>query len=257
MPTTQGANTGHYNHHFNLVLGIGQDGDGGYLMAVPGTDPQQEEHQCLSRPCLPVHELLFDEVCNTPGLQEDFARSLEGGSWTSQYHSHPVVQAAQPGETVWPVALFCDKVPFQNRDSLLVFYVHNMISGRRHLCCSLRTSEMCHCGCSGWCSVCPVMHWLKWSLQALARGFWPDTRHDGSPFDTGTDSARSAMAGKPLMKAALIFILGDWAEVSHTWGFPDWSSVLNPCFAALLSRMTCPWWGPVSCIGTLAGQDLA
>ena len=35
--------------------------------------------------------------------------------------------------------------------------------------------------------MCPVMRWLKWSLQAAARGFWPVRRHGGRPFDPATD----------------------------------------------------------------------
>eukprot|EP00974_Lingulodinium_polyedra_P035210 3382138-Lingulodinium_polyedra.AAC.1 len=70
---------------------------------------------------------------------------------------------------------------------------------------------MCGCGCQGWCSVYPVMLWIFWSLKALAAGTWPSERHDGQPFTNG-DASRAALAGEPLMKGALVYILGDWAE---------------------------------------------
>eukprot|EP00974_Lingulodinium_polyedra_P056948 5478095-Lingulodinium_polyedra.AAC.1 len=69
----------------------------------------------------------------------------------------PSGQDAAPGERVWPIAVFCDKVPFQHRDSALVFYFYNLVTGVRHLSIVLRTSEMCDCGCHGWCSLYPVM----------------------------------------------------------------------------------------------------
>ena len=78
---------------------------------------------------------------------------MAGQVWSQQYNTHPVVRAAGPGETVWPLGLFCDKVPFTQRDQALVFYVYNLVSGQRHLNIALRTSEMCGCGCQGWCTV--------------------------------------------------------------------------------------------------------
>eukprot|EP00974_Lingulodinium_polyedra_P039769 3816176-Lingulodinium_polyedra.AAC.1 len=60
------------------------------------------------------------------------------------------------------------------------------------------------------------------------------------------------MAGEPCLKAALVHILGDWAEIAHTWGFQDWSHELHPCFCCVavrddmdsvgnLSVVTGPW----------------
>ena len=180
-------------------------------------------------PCLPGHELLQAEMDESPELLAELESVKESGSWSRQYTAHPVVQQASEGEVVMPIGLFCDKVPFHKRDSALVFYFVNFISGKRHLTIAIRSSEMCGCGCKGWCTLYPVLHFISWSLRALASGRWPTERHDGRPF-TAVDGNRATLAGEPLMKAALVYILGDWAEISHTWGFPDWSSVMHPCF---------------------------
>ena len=231
LASTPGTDqTGHYNRHFNTCLGIGKQLEGGYNLTLPVAALETGEQDSRALPCLPAHELLQAEMDETPELLELLETAKKsGGSWSRQYTAHPVVQGAPEGEAVMPIGLFCDGVPFQKRDSALVFYVVNLLSGKRHLTIAIRTSEMCACGCKGWCTLYPVMLFIAWSLKSLAAGKWPSARHDGRPF-TAVDGNRAALAGEPLMKAALVYILGDWAEISHTWGFPDWSSVLHPCF---------------------------
>ena len=114
--------------------------------------------------------------------------------------------------------------------------MYSLLTGKRHLCIALRASEMRHCGCLGWCTVYPVMLWLRWSFQAMAEAKWPDSRHDGLSFAAQDAEVRQAMASKPLIKATLVHILGDWAEIAHTWGFPDWSHVIHPCFCCFAVR---------------------
>eukprot|EP00969_Alexandrium_andersonii_P121853 5387748-Alexandrium_andersonii.AAC.1 len=64
-----------------------------------------------------------------------------------------------------------------------------MASGRRHLCAVLRKSEMCKCGCRGWCSVFSVFLMIRWAFESMGSGIYPSERHDGQPFGEG-DSER-------------------------------------------------------------------
>ena len=164
------------------------------------------------------------------GSSATLGLAVARGQWAPKYLDHPVVREAAAGEVVWPLAIFCDKVPYQSRDSTLVFYAYNIVTATRHLVMALRSSELCRCGCQGWCTLFVVMQWLLWSLRACASGRWPASRHDGKPFATAGDAHRASMVDEPLFKGALVHILGDWAEISHTWGFPDWSNVLHPCY---------------------------
>ena len=230
--TTQ---TGHFNRHFNVALGMDTDLEGSYNLRVPGPTAVDFDSNAAYVPCLPPHESLEQELADTPGLQDQLAATIANREWSSQHMEHPVVKSARPDEHVWPLGLFCDKVPFQHRDSALVFFLYNLVSGVRHLSIALRSSDLCQCGCHGWCTLFPVMVWLRWSLGAMAKGRWPSERHDGMPFEA-LDSTRAAMAGEPLAKAALVYILGDWAEISHTWGFPDWSNLFHPCFCCTAVR---------------------
>ena len=64
----------------------------------------------------------------------------------------------------------------------------------------------------------PVMSLLDWSFSAIADATLPYERHDG-PFGLA-DATRSATAGKPIPRGAVLFVNGDWAEYSVYIGFP-------------------------------------
>ena len=130
-----------------------------------------------------------------------------------------------------------DGVPFQRRDGLVAFYVYNLATQVRHLVAVVRKSAMCTCGCLAWCTLAPIFFWLQWSFRALAVGMAPDRRHDGRPFGD-EETARANRAGTQLPKCVLLQIKGDWAEFSHTFGLPSWSSNLHPCFCCSATKDT-------------------
>ena len=51
---------------------------------------------------------------------------------------------------------------------------------------------------------------LKWSLEILASGTMPSTRHDGTPWRK-SDVRRAKWSGDPVQRAILVQIRGDWA----------------------------------------------
>eukprot|EP00969_Alexandrium_andersonii_P195322 8629458-Alexandrium_andersonii.AAC.1 len=81
---------------------------------------------------------------------------------------------------------------------------------------SLRKSELCRCGCRGWCSMWPAFQALKWSIVAMREGRHPSCRHDTTPFRAAEDF-RQRLAGTELgFKAAVAFVKGDWAEFANS-----------------------------------------
>ena len=73
-----------------------------------------------------------------------------------------------------------------------------------------------------------IFSFLRWSLEALARGRFPLNRHDGLPF--GEDDRREGLAGTELaFKGALVFVKADWSELVTSFGIPVWNDSIRPC----------------------------
>jgi len=107
--------------------------------------------------------------------------------------------------------------------------VYNIISGRRHLVCVLRKSMMCRCGCAGWCSVWPILRFIRWSLAALARKAFPELTVENAPWPA-VEERRATLAGHPLLlRACCLQVKGDWAEFCGTLGFYTWAASEWPC----------------------------
>jgi hypothetical protein len=104
-----------------------------------------------------------------------------------------------------------------------------MISETRHLLFALRRSQLCNCGCLGWCSLHQVWAVLMWSCARLARGQWPSRKHDFNAFGA-SDEERQQKSGRPLMRGALAHVKGDWSEFVHTVGMMSWQTILHPCY---------------------------
>ena len=222
------APSGHYNRHLNRVLHIDEHMDDAYTLEVPGHDKYMLERTVHKLPTFVPHEALADEIASTPALVEALRALRENNELPDAFVQHPVVQNAPATADVWPLCLYVDGIPLTKRDGMLAFYVYNMISEKRHLCVTLRRSEMCFCGCGGWCSLHAVWSYFMWTFSCLAEGEWPQRRHDFSEFAHG-DEVRKHKAGMALMYGALVHIKGDWSEFVHTFGFPSWSTVLHPC----------------------------
>ena len=89
------------------------------------------------------------------------------------------VALQQPGEVVQAYALYVDGISFSRHDSVVGYWVHNLATHTRHLSAVLRTSEMCGCGCRGWCTAYCIWLAMSWSVVALCQGVWPRAREAG------------------------------------------------------------------------------
>ncbi len=248
-----GAPSGHYQRHLNKVLGFDKKAEDHYELLIPGRDIHSMARTTHRFPALLPHELLLDEVSRDSSLRVQLREKREAGEFPPAYLQHRIVQD-NPGERVWPIALYCDAVPYTQNDSVLGWWIYNMVSNVRHLFFVLRKRSVCSCGCQGWCSYHQVFSFLRWTLQAMAWGRYPERKHDGTPWsDSSCDRARAAKAGQPTNERfALVYVKGDWSEYCGTFGFPSWASSIRPCLycnsdrdtwfsVAGLSPLSSPW----------------
>ena len=114
------------------------------------------------------------------------------------------------------------------------FFVHTIISNRRHLVALLRKSELCRCGCRGWCTVYPIMLFLSWGFQAGKAGAKPARRHDETRWLQG--DPRGACAGDAIRKFVLLWLKGDLVEQTATVGLRGLNATFRPCTKCLTLR---------------------
>ena len=104
------------------------------------------------------------------------------------FADHPVVRQARIGGLHWSqvliVCLYWDGVQYTTRDNFLAFYLNDMRTNKIHLLFLYRKSDLCACGCRGWCSVYPLVLELGLNLRhgavdgfrvacLMTKGDWP------------------------------------------------------------------------------------
>jgi len=181
-------------------------------------------------PILPAHELLHNEfVMHSTALLDDFSKVK--ATLPPLYHDHPVVKSAAASETVLPMVLYVDGVNFGRGESCLGFWCQFLFGKRRWPCAVFRKTELCNCGCRGWCTIRPIWAALAWTVKALHKGQYPSARHDKAAWRrSDVENGRPSMADSKMgFKAVCLFLKGDWAEFAHTLGLPAWNSVIAPC----------------------------
>ena len=147
-----------------------------------------------------------------------------------------MVTGAPADTPVYPLALYLGGVKFTREETALCVFTYCLLTGKRHLALTLRETELCQCGCKGWCSLWPLWQFLRWSVEALAAGRHPTSRHDGTPWQA-SDSARAVVGGSTFpWRAALVWVKGDWAALTTDWGFPTWQSNTHPCLLCHTTR---------------------
>ena len=77
------------------------------------------------------------------------------------------------------MALYVDGAPHSQTDSVVGFWVINLVTQRRHLTAVLRKRNGCTCGCKGWCSLYAIFRMLRWSFKAMAARAYPPSRRGG------------------------------------------------------------------------------
>jgi hypothetical protein len=229
------APTGHFQRHLDRVGGLRGSFEKFVSLSVPGHTRANADRVTQEVKAMPPHECLHREFVEDPTI----LGQIRPREWPLSFHQHPVIRSAQPGQ-VLPLAFYMDAAQYtKGGAAVLVFVVANLVSGTRHLVAVLKKKDFCRCGCRGWCSLRPVFAFLDWSFQALARGIFPAEGCDGQPWAASADPTRRSMAGLPLaLRAAVVQVKGDWAEYSHSLGFPTWRHMEYPCIWCRCERDT-------------------
>ena len=223
-----GMQSGKYSRHMKRYLGFDKDQQQQYLLDVPGRDLHGLAREQLKIPVQPVHEVLMQEMEESPLLLEELQLLRDTQQLPPAYYAHPLVQE-HPDQLHVPFELYFDGVPYSLVDSVVGVWTRNCVSGTRHLVALLRKRTTCKCGCKGWCSFFELHRFLHWCCEALYDGVWPVARHDGLDWLAG-DQDRKSRAGQPMpMKMLLLYIKADWAEMCERFGFPTWQSSMRPC----------------------------
>jgi len=146
------------------------------------------------------------------------------------------------------LALYMDGAPFLKRDSCTSLWVHNLVTNTRHLVLVLRKRELCKCGCRRWCYFYVAVAVLDWMLSSMAEGIYPPRRHTKEPW--ADDDPNKLLAGQQLgYLAAILFVKGEWMDMSSTMGL--WRRAKNdqPCFKCFCTK------GPEADMAKTAGHS--
>jgi len=225
-----GLQSGAYSKRFDEVFGTAPKEQCFYDVPFPQKLRHEASRSVKLLPVLPLHEALATEFVESENLKSDLAQAISDDELPPSYWDHPVV-TANPDKKVHPVCLYVDGVSFgrNNYDSVIAFWGYFLFSTTRHLLGVLRKTELCQCGCRGWCTLWAMWHVIAWGVRAIHSGFYPSERHDGQPwFDT--DACRQPTANETLgFLACVLFVKSDWVETVVTIGMSSFKDSISPC----------------------------
>ena len=225
-----GRQSGKYSEHLQSVLHFDSHDERLYTMTVPGFSKYDLHRTCHDIWVLPPHEMIHSEVSQDSSLADRVADAVRGADWCDNYYNHPVVKGAPEGAVVHPLGFYVDGAPFTKNDGYAGMSIYHLVSGYRNLCVLIRKSNMCKCGCRGWCTLYPILYMLHCSFEALACGRFWEGRHDGKDWLETFEDFRASVAGEFMCCiAAICNTKCDWMEYSTTFGFPTWSHNVHPC----------------------------
>ena len=234
------AQTGKFQRTLDAAFDFPHSDDTLYPVNLPCRSARTGMRKVAEVKTKPIHEAIAQEIIDNPDVLNDWRERITDESWIQAYEQHWKVKDATQEErqNILPGVLYMDGASFSSKDSLYVFTVRLAFSAKRHLAWAVRKTDLCDCGCKGWCTFSQLFFWIFWCLQSMVNGVWPALRHDGSELD----AKRQSKAGQQLgWHCIIVDICGDWKEFASGWGFPTWSS-LFPCFVCniLKSALTNP-----------------
>ena len=223
------AQSGKCPQRFDKVFGAPPHNEGMYQLPLARRLRHDATRVWDDIPVVPPLEALLMELEGDSEPIAELNRALEADEMPPIYTQHPAVRGAPPGVVVHPISIYLDGVGFSRLDSCLGLWAYFTLTKKRHLLVVLRKSEVCSCGCRGWCSLFPMWQMVAWSLEHLLEGVHPSVRHDGTPFGPH-DGQRADRAGSDLgFRAVCILLKCDLAEFSHSLGLPSCQDGISPC----------------------------
>ena len=223
-----GRPSGHYQRRVSRQLDI-YSSDGQYEVVVHGRNRKCTTRGAHVHAAYPPHELVDKEIADNPEILGKLQDLVDSGGLPACYYQHPIYQQHASTGPVVPLALFVDGVPYSQTDSVVGFWMINLITNSRILICAIRKCMACRCGCRGWCTWHEIFMFLAWSFSACASACAPESRHDSEAW-RDSDVGRASRAGTKLQcHFAVIYLKLDWAEFVATLGLPAWTDSVRPC----------------------------
>jgi hypothetical protein len=222
---------GHFSRHYDLVAGTNvHDCDiDWYEVPVPSCKRGGGSPEVRDISMYLVHEAIASEIESNGQMPELLQHAKDSGILPRCYYSHPIVESCPDDIPCYPLALYLDGVKCTRTENVLGIWVINLLTSVHHLVTVLRKTELCSCGCRGYCSLFPAFQCIAYSFETLASGILPLRRHDNSVF-LESDSNRDAVGGQALgWRAAICFVKGDLAEHCHSLSFNSWNHSTHPC----------------------------
>jgi len=218
-----------YSKHFDIVIRRDDPGDTDlYEIQVPLTRRSDAARVVETVPMWTPFEAAEEEIASTLDIEHRLREWIRDQA-PPRYHEHVVVREAAPETPVYPYALYVDGVKFSRTDGAIGFWLCNLVTHLRQLIMTQRKTELCSCGCRGWCTIYSIMCALAWSFNAMAAGMCPGSRHDHKPWRP-LDHIRQAVAGCQMSwRAAIMYVKIDMMEFVTTFGFPSWMTAVAPC----------------------------
>ena len=101
---------------------------------------------------MPLHEMVADDMAHNEDMIDRLDEAVARNELMPAYYNHRIVrEELEAGrDAPVPLALFVDGVPYSEHDSIIGFWVINMITGQRFLSVALRKKVCCRCGCRAW-----------------------------------------------------------------------------------------------------------
>ena len=100
-----------------------------------------------------AHEEVIREVKEDPIMMDDLKDAVdERVDLPDAYWETSLVQRFLAFMPVIPLALFVDGVPYSINDSVVGFWLINLVTMERTLLVAVRKKLCCRCGCRGWCT---------------------------------------------------------------------------------------------------------
>ena len=222
--------SGQYSKHFDYVVGVRAVDvrEDFVIVKMPMHERSMAKRSVREVAVFTPLEAIAEEIAATPDMHAKLDASIANGELPASYFNHIVKRSAPNGVLVYPCLLYVDGLGFTRTDGLIRFTVKCLITNVNHLCMALRKSELCACGCRGWCTLYVAMLVLDWSFKAMARGEFYRRRHDGQAWSSS--DWRFEKAGKPLgWRSMILFCRCDMMEHSTSFGFPGHGSHTAPC----------------------------
>ena len=224
-----GLQSGKYQAHLDRVL---PQSENIVTIGVPMNQNRAPLRTIRHVPVQMVFDSLQDELEEDATIMEQLrlpADELPDGVLTTRRyceHNQVAKAAAMGWDRPIPLALYVDGVTFKQAasgrsDTTLGVWLTNLLTGSRYLVACVRDSDTCDCGCRGWCTIWPILNYVRWMLLGMQDHCRPANWVDGTQYD-GAGARLS-------FNACLVWVKGDMAEHSKTLGLASHSQFHAPC----------------------------